>query len=189
MTNKIKQRKKSDKPAKDNDSDGNGSGTICNSETSLDNNVSLASDDAGYEKDLKSSSDRMEINEKNNQNNGVQALPKTKLLQESRIPLSLYEENKVPESISIKRSFAEFGGQGHKKISRLAMLASSGPSGFGKILGGPTAVFWRQKFFAKKRQIEGFQKGVNDEKLLGSACVSGGGGGGMKWAFRKDEIE
>ncbi|GFY21883.1 hypothetical protein TNCV_3295271 [Trichonephila clavipes] len=41
-------------------------------------------------------------------------------------------------------------------------------------------------FFAKKRQIEGFQKGVNDEKLLGSACVSGGG---MKWAFRKDEIE
>ncbi|GFX24743.1 hypothetical protein TNCV_3345231 [Trichonephila clavipes] len=42
----------------------------------------------------------------------------------------------------------------------------------GKILGGPAAVFWRQKFF-KKRQIEGFQKGVNDEKLLGSACVSG----------------
>ncbi|GFW16416.1 hypothetical protein TNCV_442911 [Trichonephila clavipes] len=39
----------------------------------------------------------------------------------------------------------------------------------GKILGGPTAVFG-----AKKRQIEGFQKGVNDEKLLGSACVSGG---------------
>ncbi|GFT06920.1 hypothetical protein TNCV_1414911 [Trichonephila clavipes] len=39
--------------------------------------------------------------------------------------------------------------------------------------GGPTAVFWRQNFFAKKRQIEGFQKGVNDEKLLGSACVSG----------------
>ncbi|GFU83764.1 hypothetical protein TNCV_2266851 [Trichonephila clavipes] len=46
---------------------------------------------------------------------------------------------------------------------------------------GPTAVFG-----AKKRQIEDFQKGVNDEKLLGSACVSGGG---MKWAFRKDEIE
>ncbi|GFU23325.1 uncharacterized protein TNCV_2560021 [Trichonephila clavipes] len=39
----------------------------------------------------------------------------------------------------------------------------------GKILGGPTAVFG-----AKKRQIEGFQKGVNDEKLLGSAGVSGG---------------
>ncbi|GFW05570.1 hypothetical protein TNCV_4983401 [Trichonephila clavipes] len=39
----------------------------------------------------------------------------------------------------------------------------------GKILGEPTAVFG-----AKKRQIEGFQKGVNDEKLLGSACVSRG---------------
>ncbi|GFX24940.1 hypothetical protein TNCV_1278761 [Trichonephila clavipes] len=44
----------------------------------------------------------------------------------------------------------------------------------GKILGGLNCCFWRQKFFAKKRQIEGFQKGVNDEKLLGSACVSGG---------------
>ncbi|GFV64955.1 hypothetical protein TNCV_1299591 [Trichonephila clavipes] len=54
----------------------------------------------------------------------------------------------------------------------------------GKILGGPTAVFG-----AKKRQIEGFQKGVNDEKLLGSACVGEGREGGMKWAFRKDEIE
>ncbi|GFX89654.1 uncharacterized protein TNCV_3710861 [Trichonephila clavipes] len=29
-------------------------------------------------------------------------------------------------------------------------------------------------FGAKKRQIEGFQKGVNDEKLLESACVSEG---------------
>ncbi|GFT79650.1 hypothetical protein TNCV_1272981 [Trichonephila clavipes] len=37
---------------------------------------------------------------------------------------------------------------------------------------GPTAVL-APKFFAKKRQIEGFKKGVNDEKLLGSACVSG----------------
>ncbi|GFW92799.1 hypothetical protein TNCV_1735921 [Trichonephila clavipes] len=36
----------------------------------------------------------------------------------------------------------------------------------GKILGGPTGVFG-----AKKRQIEGFQKGVNDEKLLGSVCI------------------
>ncbi|GFX10845.1 hypothetical protein TNCV_3196071 [Trichonephila clavipes] len=44
-----------------------------------------------------------------------------------------------------------------------------GSVGAGKILGGPTAVFG-----AKKLQIEGFQKGVNDEKLLGSACVSGG---------------
>ncbi|GFU60121.1 integrase catalytic domain-containing protein [Trichonephila clavipes] len=34
--------------------------------------------------------------------------------------------------------------------------------------GGPTGVFG-----AKKRLIEGFQKGVNDEKLLGSVCVSG----------------
>ncbi|GFU35232.1 hypothetical protein TNCV_51511 [Trichonephila clavipes] len=33
-----------------------------------------------------------------------------------------------------------------------------------------TASFLSQN---KKRQIEGFQKGVNDEKLLGSACVSG----------------
>ncbi|GFU96781.1 hypothetical protein TNCV_1303111 [Trichonephila clavipes] len=53
------------------------------------------------------------------------------------------------------------------------------------LTGGPTAVFWRQKFFAKKRQIEGFQNDVNDEKFLESACVSEG----MKWAFRKDEIE
>ncbi|GFV17321.1 hypothetical protein TNCV_1754491 [Trichonephila clavipes] len=39
----------------------------------------------------------------------------------------------------------------------------------GKILGGPTGVFG-----AKKRQIEGFQKGINDEKPLGSICVSEG---------------
>ncbi|GFT73200.1 hypothetical protein TNCV_87061 [Trichonephila clavipes] len=34
-------------------------------------------------------------------------------------------------------------------------------------------LFLAPKLFAKKRQIEGFQKGVNDEKLFGSACVSG----------------
>ncbi|GFV75146.1 host cell factor 2 [Trichonephila clavipes] len=74
-------------------------------------------------------------------------------------------------AVAIKDLMIVFGGGNEGIVDELHVFNTR----------GPTAVFG-----AKKRQIEGFQKGVNDEKLLGSACVSGGG---MKWAFRKDEIE
>ncbi|GFW08549.1 uncharacterized protein TNCV_2775711 [Trichonephila clavipes] len=45
-------------------------------------------------------------------------------------------------------------------------------------------LFLAPKIFRQKRQIEGFQKGVNDENSWEAHASAG-----MKWAFRKDENE
>ncbi|CAL1300760.1 unnamed protein product [Larinioides sclopetarius] len=80
MTNKLKQRKKTENSAKENDSNSSNSGTIYNTETSLDNNVSLSANEGGEKKNFKST-DHCDISKKVSQINGIEVITKKKSLQ------------------------------------------------------------------------------------------------------------
>ncbi|GFU86985.1 uncharacterized protein TNCV_485961 [Trichonephila clavipes] len=58
----------------------------------------------------------------------------------------------------------------------------------GKILGGPTAVFGAKNFSPKSAKLKVFKK-ASMTKNSWEAHASAEGRRGMKWAFRKDEIE
>ncbi|GIX82138.1 hypothetical protein CEXT_258281 [Caerostris extrusa] len=78
MTNKLKQRKKNESLAKENDFSNNGTGVICSNETSLGHNVSLTSkEDAGEIQNIKST-DHIENYEKDSQKNAVKVFNKKK---------------------------------------------------------------------------------------------------------------